>query len=71
LLTRSRDSPAFFIPPPHPAHTQASKSSSNLTIATTPPQMANETDIKAQIKLRFYTGSKQPVVVLRSFQVRV
>eukprot|EP00967_Tisochrysis_lutea_P136328 scaffold243098_cov14-Tisochrysis_lutea.AAC.1 len=31
--------------------------------------MANETDIKAQIKLRFLTSSKQPVVVVRSFQL--
>uniref|UniRef100_A0A7S3VU85 DNA repair protein RAD50 n=1 Tax=Dunaliella tertiolecta TaxID=3047 RepID=A0A7S3VU85_DUNTE len=33
------------------------------------PRMANETDIKAQIKLRFLTSSKQPVVVVRSFQL--
>ncbi|KAF5828658.1 AAA domain-containing protein, partial [Dunaliella salina] len=33
------------------------------------PRMANETDIKAQIRLRFLTSSKQPVVVLRSFQL--
>jgi hypothetical protein len=32
-------------------------------------QVAHETEVKAQIKLRFVTSSGQPVVVVRSFQV--
>ncbi|KAK2076466.1 hypothetical protein QBZ16_000991 [Prototheca wickerhamii] len=31
--------------------------------------VAGETEVKAQIKLRFITGSGQPVVVIRSFQL--
>lgn len=31
--------------------------------------MAGETEVKAQIKLRFITGAGQPVVVIRSFQL--
>lgn len=34
-------------------------------------QVAGETEVKAQIKLRFLTATRQPVVVIRSFQVRV
>jgi hypothetical protein len=32
-------------------------------------QVAHETEVKAQIKLRFVTSNGQPVVVVRSFQV--
>lgn len=32
-------------------------------------QVAGETEVKAQIKLRFLTATRQPVVVIRSFQV--
>lgn len=32
-------------------------------------QVAGETEVKAQIKLRFITGAGQPVVVIRSFQL--
>lgn len=32
-------------------------------------QVAHETEVKAQIKLRFITSSGQPVVVVRSFQL--
>uniref|UniRef100_A0A1D2A4U2 DNA repair protein RAD50 n=1 Tax=Auxenochlorella protothecoides TaxID=3075 RepID=A0A1D2A4U2_AUXPR len=33
------------------------------------PKVAGETEVKAQIKLRFITGAGQPVVVIRSFQL--
>ena len=33
------------------------------------PQIAHETEVKAQIKLRFSTSTGQPVVVVRCFQV--
>ncbi len=33
-------------------------------------QVAGETEVKAQIKLRFRTATSQPVVVIRTFQVR-
>ena len=32
-------------------------------------QVAGETEVKAQIKLRFSTATKQPVVIIRTFQV--
>lgn len=32
-------------------------------------QVAGETEVKAQIKLRFRTATSQPVVVIRTFQV--
>ena len=32
-------------------------------------QVAGETEVKAQIKLRFFTEAHQPVVVIRSFQL--
>ncbi|KAL4855078.1 DNA repair protein RAD50 [Chlorella vulgaris] len=32
-------------------------------------QVAGETEVKAQIKLRFMTATKQPVVIIRSFQL--
>ena len=32
-------------------------------------QVAGETEVKAQIKLRFITASRQPMVVIRSFQL--
>ena len=32
-------------------------------------QIAGETEVKAQIKLRFRTNTGQPVVIIRSFQV--
>ena len=32
-------------------------------------QVANEQEVKGQIKLRFHTSTAQPVVVQRSFQV--
>ena len=32
-------------------------------------QVAGETEVKGQIKLRFLTSTGQPVVVVRSFQV--
>jgi hypothetical protein len=31
--------------------------------------VAGESEVKAQIKLRFMTSSKQPVVIIRSFQL--
>lgn len=34
-----------------------------------PRQVAGETEVKAQIKLRFRTATSQPVVVIRTFQV--
>ncbi len=33
-------------------------------------QVAGETEVKAQIKLRFRTATSQPVVVIRTFQAR-
>lgn len=33
-------------------------------------QVAGESEIKAQIKLRFKTATGQPVVILRAFQVQ-
>ena len=33
-------------------------------------QVAGETEVKAQIKLRFRTATSQPVVVIRTFQVQ-
>ncbi|PSC68536.1 DNA repair RAD50 [Micractinium conductrix] len=33
------------------------------------PKVARETEVKAQIKLRFVTSARQPVVVIRSFQL--
>ena len=32
-------------------------------------KVAGETEVKAQIKLRFRTATSQPVVVIRTFQV--
>jgi DNA repair protein RAD50 len=32
-------------------------------------QIAGESEVKAQIKLRFRTATGQPVVILRAFQV--
>lgn len=32
-------------------------------------QVAGETEVKAQIKLRFITATRQPVVIIRSFQL--
>ncbi len=32
-------------------------------------QVAGETEVKAQIKLRFRTATSQPVVIIRTFQV--
>ena len=33
------------------------------------PKVAGETEVKAQIKLRFLTSARQPVVIIRSFQL--
>lgn len=33
------------------------------------PKVAGETEVKAQIKLRFMTSNRQPVVIIRSFQL--
>lgn len=33
------------------------------------PKVAGETEVKAQIKLRFITATRQPVVIIRSFQL--
>ncbi|CAD7702268.1 unnamed protein product [Ostreobium quekettii] len=33
------------------------------------PKIAGETEVKAQIKLRFHTNTGQPVVIIRSFQL--
>lgn len=45
----------MFSPPPSPN--------------THPPQIAGESEVKAQVKLRFKTSTGMPVVVARSYQV--